>query len=203
MWDFNLTFLKSLFQNWHVSTEHLTFSISIPLTENIFAGKKKKRILASFIQNVPRSSRRAAHLKEECTAWEAFLFVFFSLLIIWFHRKVVGIDNYAICNPVVFPVREIPDTPEMPGLVTTSQPLCGWWIICRVLVIRTSASRGRQTALAGAVLTPQWNCRLFITCQQPGWFETLTFSSSAQRLVRLSLLRSLQTFDTAKTQEDV
>lgn len=28
--------------------------------------RKKKRILASFIRNIPRNSQRAAHLKEEC-----------------------------------------------------------------------------------------------------------------------------------------
>lgn len=48
MWDFNPTFLKWLFQSWRVSTEHLTFSISILLTENIFVGEKKEFCLVLF-----------------------------------------------------------------------------------------------------------------------------------------------------------
>lgn len=149
MWDFNLTFLKCLFQNWHVSTEHLTSSTSVLLTENIFAGGKKIIIiLASFIENSQRFEK-------------LFRFGFFYfLLIMWFHCKVVGIDNYAICNPVVFPGRKIPAT-FLPGLVITSQAFGGWWVLSRVFVIKASGSRGRQMALEGAVVTPQCNDRLF------------------------------------------
>lgn len=96
MWDFNLTFLKCLFQNWHVSTEHLTFSISILLTENIFAGKKKFWLV--LFKMFPEIIR-AAHLKEECTVWEAFLvclvFVFFpanNLISLW------DCGNWQLCH---------------------------------------------------------------------------------------------------------
>ena len=58
---------------------------------------------------------------ESLSSLPGFFFLFF-LLIIWFHRTVVGIENYAILNPVVFPVREILDT-FLPGLIITSQPL--------------------------------------------------------------------------------
>lgn len=119
MWDINLTFLKCLFQNWHVSREHLTFSISILLTKNIFVGKKK------FYLKCSQKFSKSCTLKGRMHSLRSFsglVFFFFPLLIIWFPCKVVGIDNYAICNPVVFPVREIPDT-FLPGLIITSQTL--------------------------------------------------------------------------------
>lgn len=72
----------------------------------------------------------------------------------------MGIDNDAICNPVVFPVREIPDT-FLPGLIITSQAFGGWWVLSRVLVIKTSDSSGRQMALEGALVTPQCNGRQY------------------------------------------
>lgn len=77
----------------------------------------------------------------------------------------MGIDNYAICNPVVFPVREIPDM-FLPGLTITSQTFGGWWVISRVPVIKNSDSSGRQMALAGAVLTPQCSGTLLPASRQ-------------------------------------
>lgn len=86
----------------------------------------------------------------------------------------MGIDNYAICNPGVFPVREIPGT-FLPGLIITPQTFGGWWVISRVLVIKNSASSGSGRGCGNS--PRQWQT---ITCQQTGWFETLTFSSSPQ-----------------------
>lgn len=77
----------------------------------------------------------------------------------------MGIYYYAICNPVVFPVREITDT-FLPGLIITSQTFGGWWVISRALVIKTSDSSGRQMALEGAVVNPQWNGRLLPASSQ-------------------------------------
>lgn len=181
------------FQNWHVSTEHFNFSISILLTENIFVAKKI--ILSSFIQNIPRNSQRNAHLMEECSIWIACLaFFFFFQLIIWFHCKVVGIENYAICSPIVFLVREIPDT-FLPGLIITSQTLVAGRLSLECLLIKPHTTMADRWLWGGC-----GNSAVY--CQQPACFETLTFSLSPQRVVLLSLLSCFSLL-TLQTQEEV
>lgn len=127
-------------------------------------------------------------------------FFFFFLLIIWFHFKVVGIENYAICNPVVFPVREIPDM-FLPGLIINSQTLVAGGSSLEFLWLKPHTAVADRWLWKGLWYLP--SVMAAITCQQPGWFETLTFSNFPQRLVLASLLRSLQTFDTTNARESL
>lgn len=136
----SLTFLKYFFQHCHVSAGRFTVSVSILLIENAFVAKKIT--LASLTQNIPTDSQSSVHLIKECSIWTACLALKkknLFLLIIWFRYKVVGIENYAICNPAVFTVREIADA-FLPGLIRTSQTLVAGGLSLEYLWLKPQAA---------------------------------------------------------------